>query len=324
MDTEYTVEACEYSFLFILCLVIFIYTGHQIKIHSSNTVPLKQRITKSIIGLTILGMLGFMINLLLQIFYVFFHDSNKMFAEICNASSIVFLFFGESMGHLLFIDRLNSVFYNTQYSISNHSRKLFYVLTAIFFSNWIVYFIVHILVHSDNQVISWNVAEILYTILFWFGAIMDFVIVSMLSYLFLHRLFLVSVSVNDEWLGNETEMKISPILHVVSKYFILTTISIIAVQVFLISGAMLDVHVLAFNDDTYPKLLMHIYWYMYPVQSLVAVYCFALNFHFSERLYLFFCGSLHKCCMKRFMAKAKSKIIGKTDYVLLSGGDDLL
>eukprot|EP01084_Bolivina_argentea_P280451 479629_1 len=314
MEREYVVEITEYAVILLLCEIIFIHTIYRIFIHHW-----KQRLTNtnsiSNIVLTLCGMSGFITNLILQIIFLCIDRKLDTLSEMANAISITFLFGGQCCVHLLFINRLHSVFKQTKYKISNCVLISFYSMTFIFFLNWVAYSIFHALLHFN--VTNRNTTEILYATFEWNGAFMDLVLCSMLLYLFISRLFLVSISENDEWIENQTTYKLLPILNIIARYFILTTISMIIVQTTLILVALIDTDEIIFKREMYPPLYISVFWYIYPIQSLVSVYCLALNFHFSKHLYMCLCGWVHKCCVTALMKRAKSNIINNTEYQLL-------
>eukprot|EP01084_Bolivina_argentea_P035127 65156_1 len=154
-----------------------------------------------------------------------------------------------------------------------------------------------------SAVISWKFGQILYVVLFIFGSICDFVLCVTLLYLFINRLFKVVLIVDNEWSGNKTKQKMLPILHVITRYFILTVYSIIGVQLIVLTGGAIHGH--AVFDRNYRKISQIIFYYFYPFQSLIAVYCCAANFVFSDKLYGLCCNKLHKYCVKQWMMKAK-------------------
>ena len=203
IQTEYIIELCEYGIVWTLCMLIFIYTLLHIRRNISFQSS-KRRITASVITFSVLGMCAFITNISLQIAFILldtyaFSDA----AELCTALSMLTLFFGESMGHLLFLDRLRSVFKATEYALSNCAIVSFCVLIGVFLVNWSAYSAVHISFHHD--LISWDDTEIMYLALLWLGAAIDLFVVGTLSYWFVHRLFQVSVAVNDEWNGRRTQ-----------------------------------------------------------------------------------------------------------------------
>ena len=319
LSREYYAEITEYSIILILCLGIFTRTIYQIHYFNQKRVA-RSQIKKSNIILTICGMLGFIINLILQITFLFVDQKLDTLSEMVDSISVAFLFGGQCCVHLLFIDRLNAVFKKTQFRISHHALVIFYLMTFTFLLNWIAYSILHNLCYFG--ITNRDSTEIMHAILEWSGAFLDVSLCSMLLYLFTKRLFLVSISVNDEWLGNTTKYQLLPALNVIARCFILTVVSMIGVQITVIMAAMLDTDTIIFKEKVYPPVFLSIFWYIYPIQSLVAVYCLALNFYFANPLYMLLCGCIHRKCLKILLKRAKSSIVDRNEYNLMIDQQD--
>ena len=326
LDLE--IQFIYYCLVLILCICIFSYTIYKIRVHLSNTSnsgsdQQQKKIPKRTIILSIVSMIAFMLNIVCQLIYIIVavpvndYVFDSLQAQIPNGLSFAFMFFGQSCIHLLFISRLQSVFKSTQYAISYKTILLFYALVMSFLVFTILISLFHILMHQE--VISWHDGQIAYSVLFAIVGILDLTICTILLYLFINRLFSISILVDNEWKGKETRNKLSPILNVITRYFILTVYSIIALQFFLFIGGVVHGHAAFDHNTSYSPWSLEIFYYYFPLQSLIAVYSCAVNFHFGGKLYRCCCGSIHDFCVKKWMIKAKDRIINKSnnDYMLL-------
>eukprot|EP01084_Bolivina_argentea_P053608 98411_1 len=320
--TNYKIQCIFYSFILILCICLCLWTVYHIQIHLNSSD--NKKIPVRSISFSILGMTGFILNIIFQIVYliitinVFDHNEDPyhmLVTQIPNALSYAFLFGGQTCIQLLFIYRLVMIFENTQYEISYKTILLFYMLSITFFINCILVCVTHLLLHC--QLISWKIGEILYAIFFISAAILDFVISATMLYLFVNRLFKVVLIVDDnEWNDNKTQKKVLPILNMITRYFVLTVYSIGAVQIYLILAGILHLHAI-FDSNYHSQILLMVFYYFYPIQSLIAVYCCAANFIFAEKLYHLCCGQCHKCCVRQWMSKARRQMNVKNNVYML-------
>ena len=237
---EVDIELVLYFISFIICAIIQIFVIKNIFTNPANEFSPNNRLPRNTVILCVLGMIGFILNLLTQICHLIDVGVNDDIIGIYFESfSYVFLFFGVSMGHLLFMDRLSDVFSDAvTFRISYKTIKIFQTLVIIFFSTWIIFTIVHILeIHS---IISHETTDQISIILLWFGAFIDIIITIILSSLFTQRLFMLSLSVSDEKIEVETKQTLYPILDSITRYFILTIVSISVVLIILIFGCFWD------------------------------------------------------------------------------------
>ena len=317
---EIDVELVLYFIAFILCIIILIFVIKNICSNPRNEFSHNNKLPPKTVTLCLLGMIGFILNLSAQIAslidYGINYDIIGLYSE---AFSWLFLFFGVSMGHLLFMDRLFAVFVDaTTFRISCKIIKIFNISVSIHLFNWIMFTIINICqIHNK---ISSKLTEKILIIFLWFGGALNVIIIIFLTLLSTKRLFMLSLSVTDDKTEIQTKQRLYAILDSITKYFILTIVSISVILFITIFGCFWDTLEII-HDEPLATDLRPIYECILPFQALIAVYCYAMNFKFSGTIYLFFCGMLHRCIRDRFDTRAQTRfntMSKSNDYVLFT------
>lgn len=290
--------------------------------------------------ISLISIIGFIIAYIAQLLYLILYN-DRSFKSLSKNERIIQMIIdgmirfawssGEALTHILFLWRLHKTFYGTKYQSSMTVFKLCYIGIATF----IILQIGVIIVRTLWNLFILNNANLYSLLLFILESsmvLLDLMISVILVSLFTKKLFAVNCSLSD--INNTTfstkRIKLtesqSSLISVISKYTILSIIAIGTSSIIqMIQSCVQILWFFEHNEKNITYIMMLSYWYLWPVDIIINIWCIYLNLEHSQKQYDFCCGKLQIYCNLWCKSIAKKKIEKYVDleYILMEDDNSL-
>ena len=304
-----------------ICIFSFcISTYYTVK---DNTIQIK-----SIKCSSIFSLISFLLSSLLQCIILYTtnitntsknHNKYRLL-EIILVSNLIIWSMAQILMYILFTLRLYHTFKGTILQIQHKTLSNIKITFSLFLSLFIMYCIISILAYYD--IIPWSSYSIISSIITIIIEISDLSLSIILIHMFIMRLFkllilnsnekditIIDGTSNDKQFQINLNIDQTSILALVVKYTVLSFITIISSQIFLISCINRSISLMT-NEDHYQNGLI-LFSICFTVNCCINSVCILLNFKFSHSWYIYICCICEKCgngiCKKNAMKKIKNQ-----------------
>ena len=197
--------------------------------------------------------------------------------------------------YLVFTNRFKISFKDTKYALPNKLYLIYYIMLTIYFMIHCAEVITYILVEytsnslNNNQYLDYFIAAS-FSVLF-----IDLFLSISLLWTFLHKLIGLHIDIGQQ---SNARYKQNAIIHVMSKMNILTTISVLSSQVFVIFTLCLNtLHRFDIVDLKEFGTLLKILFSLWAFENVINAMCIYLSFEFAAPVYDKLCRKMHYCCV---------------------------
>jgi len=310
----------------VLCAVIcFIFTATLIYHFTVNTSTTTiKRCTKA---LTISCMLLLTLSCILQVIVVLYleYTISTLLHGFLMGLAISAWWIGQALCYIMYINRLSIFFFNTKYQLHNNILYPLYILLTLFLLCHISAFIIWLLEYfrfgASHPLLDFHSAGIFYAFLFMLAELVDLSICVLVLYIFASRLTSLLAEFNEADQAKNvhpfrkmTQRKSYVDLNLIQKtmvqimtqWTVLTTLSVIATQIFLIVRVVTEICYAVYFDENGHAWLASLI--LQTIQSAVTVVATFLMFEFGKDLYVACCTKLDRYCFLWFKNAAKRKV----------------
>eukprot|EP01084_Bolivina_argentea_P035124 65151_1 len=292
---------------FAICIIFTILVFHHLY---QNIEPIS-KIRSSTKHLSLVCMILFTTTSIILIFTCYLPFDSIQYS-ICAAFGSAIWFISQTICYLLYINRLYYTFYSTKYQITNHILYQLYITITLFALCHLGMCIVFILEYKTNPSLNYHTAGIFYAILYISLEIVDLILCINVVYVFASRLIQLICDFNEEEpihkkhvchlsisINKKSYIYLNAIqrfmVKVMTQYFLLTTVSNIATQIFLLVRAIAEIFYFYDITSDYGHLWT-ISLVLQGIHCCISVITVYLMFEFGNTLYYTCCGKMDRYC----------------------------
>ena len=198
--------------------------------------------------------------------------------------------------YLVFTNRFKLSFKNTNYALSNTLYFVYYFIITIYILLNYTEIIIYILFKFTSININADDYEDYLILTCFFVLVIDLFLSISLLWTFLHKLVGLHIDIGQQ---SNARYKQNTIIHVMSKMNILTTISVLSSQVFVIWVFVINaMYRFGFMDFGEYFNALRILFVLWAFENIINAICIYLSFEFAGGVYNKFCRGMHYFCVR--------------------------